>query len=65
MTVTDDGPGFDPGQPPEDGKLHVGIANVRERLHSVCGGVLRIKTAPGQGTEVTILLPKKGEKTAC
>ena len=65
VTVTDDGPGFDPGQPPEDGKLHVGIANVRERLHSVCGGVLRIKTAPGQGTEVTILLPKKGEKTAC
>ena len=37
--------------------LHVGIGNVRERLWRVCGGTLKIESAPGKGTVATILLP--------
>ena len=61
LSVTDDGPGFDPNVLPSDGKPHVGIANVRSRLRSVCGGVLTIQSCPGQGTSAIIRLPKKGE----
>ena len=58
VTVTDDGPGFDPANPPTDGKSHVGLQNVRERLEQVCGGRLDIRSAPGRGTAATIILPK-------
>lgn len=58
IVVTDDGPGFDPSSLPEDGRIHVGIYNVRERLQSVCGGRLEIVSAPGRGTTTTIIIPK-------
>ena len=65
IIVTDDGPGFDPNdpKPKNDGRAHIGIANVRERLHSVCGGALRIESKPGEGTSVTLVLPKNGGET--
>lgn len=60
ITVTDDGPGFDPALPrPDDGQSHVGIQNVRSRLEQLCGGSLLVNSAPGQGTTVTILLPQE------
>ena len=55
--VKDDGPGFDPDAVPADGS-HVGLHNVRERLRTVCGGDLKIDSAPGSGTLVRIVLPK-------
>ena len=55
--VRDDGPGFDPDAVPADGS-HVGLHNVRERLRTVCGGDLKIDSAPGSGTLVRIVLPK-------
>ena len=58
VSVQDDGPGFDPARMPDDGKPHVGIENVRERLMQVCGGTLVIESAPGAGTTATIRLPK-------
>ncbi len=58
IRVTDDGQGFDPHALPAD-ETHVGIRNVAERLERICGGSLRIDSAPGQGTTVTIRLPKK------
>ena len=58
ISVTDDGPGFDPTRLPQDGKPHVGIANVRERLERVCGGTLEFRPGPGAGTTATILIPK-------
>lgn len=61
VVIEDDGPGFDPTEPQEDGKLHVGIANVRQRLQRMCGGELRIDSAPGEGTRAIIILPKEGE----
>ncbi|WP_066684390.1 histidine kinase [Christensenella intestinihominis] len=60
IVVTDDGPGFEPGKPKQDGRGHVGLANVGGRLASVCGGSLEIKSGPGAGTGVTIIVPQGG-----
>ena len=65
VIITDDGPGFDPSQMPDDEKPHVGIANVRERLENVCGGKLDIQSKTGEGTTATILLPKEQETEPC
>ena len=65
VIVTDDGPGFDPEQISEDGKPHVGIANVRERVTNLCGGTLEIQTEPGKGTTAILTLPKKQEAPKC
>lgn len=59
VSVTDDGPGFDPEEKPDDGHPHVGLSNVRERLMQVCGGTLVIESSIGRGTTATIVLPKK------
>ena len=57
VSVLDDGVGFDPENLPNDGRSHIGIANVRKRLQSTCGGSLRIES--GNGTCATIILPKE------
>ena len=59
ITVTDDGPGFDPDRLPEDGQMHVGIANVRERLRQIVDGSLEYRSAPGEGTAAIIRIPKQ------
>ncbi len=58
VSVSDDGPGFDPDVKPDDGRSHIGLVNVRARLRSLCGGELRIASQPGHGSQVTIVLPK-------
>lgn len=58
IQVTDDGAGFDPLARKEDGKSHVGIANVQKRLALMCEGTLEIESAPGEGCQVTIRIPK-------
>lgn len=60
ITVADDGPGFDPEAPvlADDGRDHIGIANVRDRLQQISGGSLRIRSEQGKGTVVTIVIPK-------
>lgn len=60
ISVLDDGPGFVPDSLPGDSdRSHIGLQNVRERL-SHFGGELRIHSVPGEGTTVTIILPKEG-----
>ena len=60
IIVTDNGPGFDPkAQAPDQGHSHVGLQNVRQRLSQMCGGALTVESAPGEGTRVTIALPKE------
>ena len=58
VSVTDDGPGFDPDRLPEDGQMHVGIANVRERLRQIVDGSLEYRSALGEGTTAIIRIPK-------
>lgn len=65
VIIADDGPGFDPARNPDDGKPHVGIVNVRERLAQVCGGRLDIQSKPGLGTTATIILPREQEAQVC
>ena len=66
ITVSDDGPGFDPAQLGSNtGAEHVGIKNVRDRLARMCGGTLTIVSAPGEGAAVTLAIPKREEETPC
>lgn len=58
VTVSDNGVGFQPEATP-DGADHIGIRNVRERLKTMCGGTLRITSAPSKGTDAVIILPKE------
>lgn len=59
IEVADDGVGFCPNVPPGDGKKHIGIDNVRDRLAGQCGGRLEIDSQPNQGTKVKIIIPKE------
>ncbi|MDD3184171.1 MAG: histidine kinase [Anaerostipes sp.] len=59
VTVVDDGVGFDPMLPHEDGRTHIGIQNVRTRLASMVNGTLDIQSTPGVGTVATITIPKE------
>ena len=59
IIVVDDGPGFDPSIVPADGKKHIGIANVRERLMQVSSGSVEFDSAPGKGTTARIMIPKE------
>ena len=58
INVTDTGLGFNPSVPKNDGKIHVGIENVRQRLSNMCGGSLTIESEVGVGTSATIKIPK-------
>jgi LytS/YehU family sensor histidine kinase len=58
ITITDTGVGFDPEHYMEDGKPHVGIRNVRDRLHNMVGGSLSI-TSSKSGTVVVVTIPTK------
>ena len=60
VTVTDDGPGFDPASVIQDSS-HVGINNVRRRMELMCGGSLMIESAPGAGTHAILRIPKNAE----
>ena len=61
VSVTDDGPGFDPEAPLQDGeRAHIGIYNVRERLLRMSNAALQITSEAGKGTTATIIIPKEG-----
>ena len=59
ITVTDTGAGFEVDRYMEDGKVHVGLANVRQRLCSRMKATLDIVSEPDEGTTVTITIPKE------
>lgn len=59
LVVTDDGSGFDPANPPRsDGGF--GLMGMRERATEL-KGELNIRSAPGQGSEITFSLPLSGD----
>ena len=58
VTISDDGVGFDVGKTADDANRHLGIENSRERIRKMMGGSLDIESTPGEGTVVTITIPK-------
>ena len=58
IKVEDNGSGFIVEDIGKDGRLHVGIANVRTRLESMVKGTLTIESEIGKGTCVTIFIPR-------
>jgi sensor histidine kinase YesM len=42
-----------------DDRKHVGIRNIRERLHAMVNGILEIESTEGVGTTVLIKIPKE------
>ena len=59
VEVKDDGVGFDPGVPKNDGRSHVGMENVRSRLKEMVNGRVEITSEPGKGTTAVIIIPKE------
>lgn len=57
VTVSDNGVGFTPGILPDDGRRHIGVANVRKRLQAMCQGSLELDSMPGRGCVATIRVP--------
>jgi PAS domain S-box-containing protein len=59
ITISDKGRGFDPQKAlleETDKSRRLGLVSIKERLR-LFGGELTIQSAPGQGTQVTIVLP--------
>lgn len=59
MTVTDDGPGFDPDAAPGPVDGHIGLALLTDAAEGV-GGRLERRSRPGRGTTVRMVLPVPG-----
>ena len=58
ISVTDDGVGFDTSVL-IDGRKHVGLRNIRERLKVMVNGKLEIESSVGVGTKVLVTIPKE------
>ena len=59
ITVSDTGVGFDVDRYMEDGKVHVGLMNVRQRLASRMNATVDVDSTPGSGTTVTVTIPRE------
>lgn len=58
IRVEDNGVGFQT-ESLNDGKVHVGLRNIRERLAVMCGGTLMVESSVGKGTVAEISIPKE------
>ena len=54
LSVRDDGRGFDPAAPAHG---HLGLLTMRERAEA-CGARLSVRSRPGQGSEVEVVVPE-------
>jgi len=59
-TLSDNGEGFDLASVERSG--HYGVRGMRERIQKV-GGELTIETAPGKGTQISIAIPFRRNKS--
>lgn len=55
IVVEDTGPGYAPA---DDNEPHIALANIRQRLMTMCGGSLEITQRKDGGTKVTIRIPQ-------
>lgn len=61
IIVSDNGVGFVTEQENNGKGTHIGIRNVRQRLHIMCSADLEITSEPGKGTTSTICIPEEDE----
>lgn len=54
IIVEDTGPGYAPA---DDNESHIALANIQQRLKTMCGGSLEITQRKNGGTKVTIRIP--------
>ena len=65
IKVEDDGVGYDLSAPKKDDKrIHVGLANTKERIEKMCHGRIEVNSKINVGTTVLMVIPKetKSEK---
>ena len=58
VLVEDDGVGFDTNAE-VDGRKHLGLRNIRERLKVMVNGTMEIESTVGVGTKVLVKIPKE------
>ena len=58
IVVEDTGVGFNFKEKKDDGRSHLGLENVRRRISMMSKGEMDIATEPGEGTTITLKLPK-------
>ena len=64
IDIEDDGVGFDPENDPNClSDRHVGLKIMRERAHRI-GGECRVASKPGEGSRVTLTLPRENKEAA-
>jgi len=64
VDIEDDGVGFDPENDPNClSDRHVGLKIMRERAHRI-GGECRVASKPGEGSRVTLTLPRENKEVA-
>jgi signal transduction histidine kinase len=56
IAISDNGKGFTPGQPTDDGRTGAGLKNMEARARLI-GGEMEIKSAPGEGTQILLNIP--------
>ena len=59
IIVEDTGVGFNPAEKKDDGRSHLGLENVRRRISVMSKGEMDIVSHAGQGTTITLKLPKE------
>jgi len=59
VVVEDNGVGFDINQKHTDNRSHVGIKNIIVRLKEMMNAEVKIESVIGEGTKVTIIIPKE------
>ncbi len=58
VTVSDDGTGFDINEKKNDGRSHIGMENIKNRLKEMCDADVIIESEIGKGTVAKIIIPK-------
>ena len=61
IVVSDDGVGFDTTKKLDDGRTHVGMENVKNRLQTMCNAEVIITSEINKGTVSKIIIPKEDE----
>ncbi len=56
IIIEDNGQGFEPAQPPADGRDHFGLKIMRARAARL-GGQIQVDSQPGQGSRITLTWP--------